>query len=145
MPNPQIAALISEHLIKGLIHPGDPDDNRPPAPIVLPPFRTVGMEPQMRELAEKTADLLAEAIVHLIETEGNTDLISREEQARAIATARPVEPARTVALHCRCDSSFTNPLAILTVTDSPHVVINGKQLIQGLTAREAACPHKAVA
>jgi len=142
MPNKRIADLITNGLRSGLVHPGDPATNTPAMPISLgPAFQTSGMPPQMAELANKTAELLGEAIVALIESEGKCEIVDSEE----LATLRIAErnaPARTIPVHCQCDTTRTDPLAIFTVTSSPRIVIDGKQLITGLTARSVECPHR---
>jgi hypothetical protein len=137
MTNKKIADLISNGLRTGLIHPGR--DGSPPTPVLLPMFRTTGMPPELAELADETANLLAEAIVALIE-EGSE--IIDKEQAVEFRVADEAAPRRQVTVHCRCDKTRTDPLAVLTVTNSPSVVIDGKTLIKGLSDRSIDCPHR---
>lgn len=98
----------------------------------------------MVELAAETATLLGEAIASLIETEGGVEMIAKDEIAELREQARAIEhdsPKRVVPVHCRCDKGRTRPLAVLTVTNSPAVVIDGKQLIGSLSKLSPECPH----
>ena len=139
MPNKKIADLISNRLRDGLTHPGH--DGGPPTPIALPFFRTAGMPPEMGDLVTETANMLGEAIVALIEGEGESEIIDRD-QAVEFRVADEAAPRRQVLVHCRCDKKRSDPLAVLTVTNNPHVVIDGKQLIEGLSVRSIECPHR---
>lgn len=139
MPNKKIADLISNGLRTGLTHPGH--DGGPPMPIVLPIFRTAGMPPEMGDLVTETATLLGEAIVALIEDEGKSEIIDKDTAAE-FRIADEAAPRRQVLVHCRCDTTRTDPLAVLTVTNSEHVVIDGKTLIKGLSTRSIECPHR---
>lgn len=145
MPNSRIAALISEKLRTGIDHPGDVTSDQAAMPIILPAFRAAGMPPEMAELVNRTADLLGEAIVHTIETEGKTRLVPVDEQGQM--KAAEMSPAqlppvnRIIGVYCRCDRSRSNPLLMLTITEDNHVIIDGKQLLNGLAQRSAECPH----
>lgn len=139
MPNKKIADLISNRLRGGLVHPGR--DGGPPMPIALPLFRTAGMPPEMGELVNETANLLGEAIVALIEDEGESEIIGKQA-AVEFRIADEAAPRRQVLVHCRCDKKHSDPLLVLTVTNSPSVVIDGKQLLKGLSARSVECPHR---
>lgn len=141
MSNPEIVELIAAKLKSGdLVHPGDPDKDIPPTPIALP-FKSVpGMPEEMTQLMDRSAQLLAEAVVSIIETDGDSEIVPRTE-AKAMRKAvgeGPVGP-QVVPLHCRCGGP---PLAMLSVTDPDRIIVDGSALILGLTAREAACPHK---
>lgn len=57
------------------------------------------MPPEMAEHVDKTAGLIAEAIVHLIHSSG-VDLVDAE-------TPRLPPPEGTVALYCRCQKPLT--------------------------------------
>jgi hypothetical protein len=138
MPNEKIAQLISTGLRDGMTHPGR--NGGEPAPIVLPMFRTTGMPQEMSELVDETSTLLGEAIVALIEGEGNSEIIDKEKAAE-LRIADEDADTRHVAVHCRCDSGRSDPLAIFTITNSPYVLIDGKQLITGLSARSPEHPH----
>lgn len=139
MGNPQIAELIAKRLNTGLEHPGNPDANQPPMPILLPAFRTAGQAPEMVELAEKTAKLLGEAIVALIEGEGATKLVPKSQLQEWKGT---LGSSDTVTVHCRCDRAFIHPL--LKVDNRTHVVVDGPRLLAMLHQRTIACPHAVV-
>lgn len=139
MTNKVLADLITRGLREGLTHPGR--EGGQGIPILLPQFRTGGMPKEMVELADETATLLGEAIVNLIETEAGVELIPQGEAEQLREQALERGSTRVVSIHCRCDRERANPLAILTVTNSPAVVVDGEQLINGLTSRSPKCPH----
>lgn len=90
MPNPAAAAAIAQRLPQGLPHPGDPENNQPPFVIPLPGFRSAGMSPeQASEFIGQSAQLWAEAIVHLIE--GDFEILTKAEarQLREAAADAP--------------------------------------------------------
>lgn len=141
MTNKRVAELIAKGLRDGLSRPDDPDA----AKIFLPQFRTTGMPKEMAELANQTATLLGEAIANLIETEGEVEMVAKDDVAQLREEARAIEndsAKRIVPVHCRCDKARSRPLAILTVTNSPVVVIDGKQLIGSLAELSPECPHE---
>ena len=144
MDNKGIAGLIAKGLREGLTRPGQPNA----AKILLPQFRTAGMPKEMAELADETATLLGEAIAGLIETEGGVEMIAKEDIAQLREESRSIEQddsaRRVIPIHCRCDRTRSRPLAILTVTDSPAIVVDGKQLIGNLAALSPECPHERV-
>lgn len=107
-------------------------------------FRTAGMPKEMSDLVDETTILIGEAIVALIEGEGETALVDAD-RAVAMAVADENASHRQVALHCRCDRKRQDPLAILTVTNDPFIVIDGKQLINGIAVRDPECPHRRTA
>lgn len=72
-----IAALISQGLVDGLEHPGNESDS--PGTIRLPLFRMAGQPPEMYEQIQATVTMIGEAIVHLIETRGESVIIARSE------------------------------------------------------------------
>lgn len=74
-----IAELISKGLAGGLLHPGYPETQQQPVTIRLPLFRTAGMPPEVYQQVENTVQMIGEAIVHLIETDGGSVIIDREE------------------------------------------------------------------
>jgi hypothetical protein len=124
--NPAIAQLIATNLATGLPHPGE--NGSKPFSIPLPAFRTVGMPKDMAENAQKTASLLGESIVHLIECNGCEIVDKTElEQLRA-----PADPQRTPVNCSQCG----NPLFWLPV-------VNGRASINPniLTAAKPECPH----
>jgi hypothetical protein len=141
----RLSALVAEKLRTGsLIHPGDA--KRPPKALVLPIFTsTVGLPKEMADLMASTAVTLAEAIVHTITAEGGVQYVETDDIARLRtqeARSEGVLPSRPTPVHCRCDKAFVDPLMFLTLDDSPRVQIDGRQLIAGLTRREAKCPHR---
>lgn len=74
-----IAELIADRLAKGLFHPGDPETEQAPMTIRLPMFRTVAAPPEVTRQVDLTVKLIAEAIVHLIETDGQSDIVPRAQ------------------------------------------------------------------
>lgn len=140
MANKKIAELISTGLRNGLTHPGR--DGGKPIPLVLPMFRTAGMPQEMTELVDETVVLLGEAIVALIEEEGGSEIVTKEQAAELQIAQQDPAAIRQVMVHCRCDSDRKDPLAILTVTNSPYVVIDAKQLLTGLAKRSPEHPHE---
>ena len=138
MDNKRIAQLIAKGLREGLTQPGQPNG----AKIFLPQFRTAGMPKEMAELADETATLLGEAIAGLIETEGEVEMVAKEDIAQLREQALTDDSdRRVVPVYCRCDTTRSRPLAIFTVTDSPSIVIDGKQLIGSLAELSPECPH----
>lgn len=77
MADPYIAELIAKKLAEGLDHPGDPQNGQPSMTIKLPLFQMPGVPPEMYKNIQMTVKLIAEAIVHHIETDGNSDIIPR--------------------------------------------------------------------
>lgn len=136
-----IVGLIAKGLREGFTTPGKPNA----AKILLPQFRTTGMPKEMAELADETATLLGEAIAGLIESEG-VEMIAKEEIAQLREAARTIEhddsARRVIPIYCRCDKARSQPLAIITVTDSPAIVIDGKQMIGSLAKLSPECPHE---
>jgi hypothetical protein len=79
MPSPKIADLIASKLRDGIVHPGDPAKNVQPRTIALPFGMRAGQPQEMLDLMDATTTMLAEAIVHIIETDGDTALVPRDE------------------------------------------------------------------
>lgn len=73
--NEHAAHLIAERLPTGLPHPGNPAENRPPTLIPMPGFRTTGLPDDMAKAVNATALFIGEAIVNLLETDGNLELV----------------------------------------------------------------------
>jgi hypothetical protein len=139
MSNQHIADLIASKLRDGIVHPGDPAKGVKPRAIALPFGMRAGQPQEMLDLMDATTTMLAEAVVHLIETDGDTALVPRDE-LEVLHAAAPDKGA-TVAVHCRCDPKGT-PLALLTVTHPDKAVLDGGALIRSLGKRDPACPHK---
>lgn len=139
MPNKKIADSIANALRSGtLVHPGR--DGGEATPVVLPMFRTEGMPPEMAELVEGTAQLMAEAIVAHIEADHE---IVATDELKELRAASDTTPVRQVVVHCRCDTGRVDPLAILSVSPgSQQAIIDGKALLSGLAARSVECPHR---
>lgn len=135
----KITELIIKGIREGFIHPGR--DGAGPTPVVYSQFRTAGMPPELAELVDNSVEMFAECIVNAIENDGASEIIDRDELAQRQVAVDAGEANRIVTVHCRCDKTGSDPLAVLSVTDSPRVVIDGKQLLGALAAREVKCPH----
>lgn len=146
--------LLAERLAAGLIHPGDPDNNRPPVALPLPGLSSTGIPPEMAEHFAAEAGLphndaprlLAEAIVALLENDlagGSTIIADAELAALRRAAAEAPAGTRMIALHCNCDNTLTSPLLELTVGNGDRVMVNGGRLLRALAARNPDCPHGA--
>lgn len=140
MPNQVVAELISKSLVEGILHPGDEDQ---PSKMLVLPFNTKGQHPEQAKLVNLLVKQLGEAIVHLIETQAASEIVSKEELGRLrIAVDGMPEPV-SVAVYCRrCGQRRDDPLMHLTLTGQSVVEIDGRQLISVLTKRESACPHR---
>jgi hypothetical protein len=139
MSNPHIAALIASKLRDGVVHPGDPAKDVQPRTIALPFGMRAGQPQEMLDLMDATTTMLAEAIVNLIETDGDTALVPNDELAAMQATTP--DKGATIPVFCRCDSKGA-PLMVLTMTHPDRAVIDGATLIHALSKREVACPHE---
>ena len=143
-----VAGLIAKGLREGLETPGQPNAAKNAAKILLPQFRTAGMPKEMAELADETATLLGEAIAGFIEAEGGVEMIAKEEIAQLREDARSAQQddsaTRVIPIYCRCDKTRSQPLALITVTGSPAIVIDGKQLIGNLAKLSPECPHERI-
>lgn len=144
MTNERIEQSLADALLAGsLMHPGNPAERIPPRPIVTPFAHAAGRPKEMNDLMDATAKLWSEAIVHHIETETQSEIVGREEaivMRRAVGEGPPTPSATPV--FCKCDSSRSDPLALLTITNPDYIVIDGPTLIKGLTKRAVNCPHK---
>lgn len=143
MTNTAAVALIAQRLTDGLTHPGD-GDKQPAKMIPLPPgWRgNSGLAPEQAAHFKQQAGLpdndvprlIAEAIVHLLETDGASTIISSDqlEQLRAdAATLDDAPPGATVAVHCHCNAQkplFTAPV------DRPKVTVDGRMMAKGIAA-----------
>lgn len=74
-----IAELISDRLSNGLLHPGYPDTEQQAVTIRLPLFKLAGMPPEVYQQVTETVKMLGEAIVHTIETDGQSVIVPRTE------------------------------------------------------------------
>lgn len=141
----RIADLVATKLRDGIVHPGDPDNNIPATPIMLPFRPTSGMPKEMGDLLDKTTILLAEAIVSTIITDADAALTPRAEvgMLRTAAGEKGASPT-LIPVHCRCDRTLSNPMMILRMSDPQRVVVDGPSILKGLRAREIDCPHEAI-
>jgi len=146
MPDRQaLIDLIAQRLSTGLTHPGDRARNIPERPIALPFGKTAGMPKEMADLVNGSVTMIAEAIVYLIETDGATELVPREEaQAMRDAVSEGVPEGPFVPLLCRCDRNRERPLAMLTMNSTEAIIIDGPTLLRGLHKRQIECPHEMV-
>jgi len=131
-----IVDLIATALSGGLPHSGNAKENDPAKVLGLAAFRSIGRSPEEAKLITVGTRMIAEAIVQLIENDH--EIINRNELRMLQEPHQPVVPV--VPVHCRCDGTRTDPLAMLTI-NGPVALVDGKQLIGGLSKREAACPH----
>jgi hypothetical protein len=148
VPNSAAVQLIARAL-PALVHPGD--ETRKPFAIPLLGLRSAGVPPDMaKSFADQaglpTSDapkLIAEAVVHLLETDGNFTIIDTTElQDLRIQAADAPDGIRTVTVHCRCDRPRTDPLLVLTVGKTDQVVLDMAPVIEGLARRSPVCPHE---
>lgn len=141
----QMVDLIADKLRNGIVHPGDASRDVAPTPIALPFGRVAGRPKEMDDLLDKTATLLAEAVVHTVVTEGDVELVARAEAATMrINAGEAGSGLRVVPIHCRCDTGYRDPLAILTVADPDRIVIDGPIVLGGLAKRSPECPHELI-
>lgn len=140
-----MAELIAKRLREGMIHPGDPDNDVGPTPIMLPFSHAPGRPKEMNDLLDATVKLLSEAIVFTIVAEGECDITPRDEVAELRMAAGEITPGTNVIpVHCHCDTSRTDPLALLTMTNPNFIVVNGPAILRGLRGRSEKCPHERV-
>lgn len=143
MPNQRIAELISVKLPE-LTHPGDGN-----GAILLPvsTFRTAGLPPDQadqfaRDAGYPSADipkLVGEALVHLIETDGDSEIISKAElnQLRAAAAIAEPQRHRQVQVHCYCGTPLFRAHIRDFDTDKPKV--SGSELIKAMAQLSPEC------
>lgn len=108
----RIVDLIAERLPTGLVHPGD--ENTKPKVLALPGFAGRGIPPEMaRHFADEAGlppndapKVWAEALVHLIESDGGCVIVPKTEwdDVKAQSTA-PDASSPVVAVHCSCNRS----------------------------------------
>lgn len=141
MTNQSVVDLISQGLITGLPHPGNPDDGSQPHAIILPVFNTAGQPPEIVEQSAGMAKSLAEAIEFLIRENGMS-VVDTAELDSLRTSYDPAKGQRIVSVYCRCDT--TKPLLLLNITDAPQVVIDGRSLLSGFRTKSTDCPHPEV-
>lgn len=137
--NTELVDKIAQGLRKGFIHPGDPKRGTKPTPIMLPFGGTPGMPPEMVDLLDGTAKLLAECIVALIEQDG--EVVERDElrALRYTAADTALNPLGT-PVYCRCNK--VDPLLVLTILDPTRAVVDGPAVLRALHQRTIECPHR---
>jgi hypothetical protein len=144
MPNRQVADLIARRLPE-LVHPGDAQT--PAMVLPLPMFRQQALPPEMAEHFAKEAGfpkanvnmLVAEAIVSLIETEGEIELVTRPELAKLRLDATSgMERNRQVKLTCRlCGNPIINKMNV----DTNNPTVDGVRFLTALQKMNKSCPH----
>lgn len=126
-----------------LTHPGD--GKAGPIVLPLPMFRTAALPPEMAQQFAKDAGLpspdiaklVAEAIVHLIESDNKTIVDNAElTQLRADAAAG-IERHRQPQVRC---SACQQPLFRINV-DTANPTISGPHFIETISKLNATCPH----
>lgn len=136
-----ITNLIERKLREGITHPGDPKRDVPPMPIALPFTPRPGQPKEMTDLLDKTVEVLAEAIVHTIVTEGDVELVPRAEAKTLRRTMGTGTPMNVVPIHCRCDVNRQDPLVVLSFTDPDCIVVDARPMLSALHKRAVECPH----
>lgn len=141
----QMAELIARKLREGMIHPGDPDNDIPPQPIILPFTHAPGRPKEMNDLLDATVKMLSEAVVSTMVTEGGVDMTPRDELAELRMAAGEVAPGTNVIpVYCHCDGQRTDPLMLLTITNPNFIIVNGPHVLRGLRGRAEKCPHERI-
>lgn len=143
MPNAAIAQLIADKL-PDLTHPGDGS-----GAISLPvsTFRMSGIPPEMAEQFARDAGypsaniplLIAEALVHLIETDGDSTIVRNTELAEMRAAQALAEPQRNkqVEVRCHCGTTLFGAMFKDFDTDKPRVA--GPELIKAMRTLGVEC------
>lgn len=149
MPNAAIARLIAEKL-PTLTHPGDGSGGAIALP--MPMLRASGIPPEMAERFAAEAgypnaditELIGEAIVALIEGEGQSTIVANAELTEMRAAQRAAEPLRhrQVAVSCNCGVHLFT--AMIRDWDLDRARVAGPELIKALRllGPECATAHK---
>jgi hypothetical protein len=142
MPNPEVASLIA-HALPSLVYPGD--GKSAPVAIPLPTFRNSGLTAEQAEAYAKDAglphmdlaQLVAESIVHLLETNGYPLTSGTEvDQLRLAATDREHLKHRLVNVHCNCGAKLFQ--ANVTDFDTDKAKIS-PEVIKAMRALSPEC------
>lgn len=148
MPNQRIIDLLAAKL-PGLTHPGTDGQGSIQLPVAA--FRAAATLPP--EVAEQfaadanlpTADiprLFAEAIVHLIEEGGDTEIVPRNEITQLRNATMTADPLRQVQFHCvACGGMLFGAQLRDANTDKPR--LSGPGLIAAISTLNPQCPHQA--
>lgn len=142
MANAAVASLIAQAL-PALVYPGDGKSQ--PVAIPLPTFRNTGLPADQAEAYAKEAglphmdlaQLVAESIVHLLETNGYPLTPGVElEQLRLAAADREHLRHRLVDVHCNCGAKLFQ--ANVTDFDTARAKIS-PQVINAMRALSPEC------
>lgn len=144
MSNEAIEQMLAEKFQTGFLHPGDPENDVPPTPVVLPFKPSPGMPKEMGDLMTGTAKLLAECVVSEIETTGDCEIVPRGEMRSMRRSIGDDDAMSLMPIYCRCDTKRQRPLAVLTVIDPGNVVVDGAAFIRELSKRDPKCPHEVI-
>lgn len=87
MPNQEMVQVIAKGLRDGLPHPGDRENHQTAQLIRIPGMNPVGvprvvLDQMAKDAGLPTSDmstLVAEAVVNLIETDGNSEIVNKSE------------------------------------------------------------------
>lgn len=139
--------LLASRLAAGLVHPGDPDNGQQPIALPLPGLSSAGIPPEMAEQFARDAGypsaniplLIAEALVHLIETDGDSEIVRRSELATMRAATKAAEPQRNrqIQVHCHCGTPLFTAQFRDFDTDKPRVA--GPELIKAMSQLGVEC------
>lgn len=110
-------------------------------------FRNNNLHPEQAKYFAKeagfpsadVAGLVAEAIVHLIETEGDSEIVPKS-QLRQLSTASQAgtERHRRIRLNC---TLCGNPIIAQMNVDTQNPSINGPYFLELMQKINPACPH----
>jgi hypothetical protein len=136
--NTAIANLVAEKMRNGLVHPGNRDEGKPATPLALPFGQVAGRPKEHQDLINGSVQMMAEAIVHTIETDGNVEFVDRGELAALRHAAGDTDLANTsMPVYCRCGTL----LMVLSVIDPGNVRVDGPSLLRSFEQLGNACPH----
>lgn len=144
MANTAIAALIAQRLPNGLIHPGKPDGSQPARALPLPGLNSTGIPAdQAKQFANEAGlpasdvpQLIAEAVIHTIETDGQSTIITNTElDALRQAAADAPTGARVIEVHTSCPQA--TPLLELTIDKSSRTTIDCATLAKAIDTHMA--------
>lgn len=128
--NQQAVDVLTRALPVGLGHPGD--ENTPSRIVAVPGFRTTGMpDDQAQEFVGERAKLLAESVVHTIESAGITMIPTAElDQLRQDAADAP-DGTRVIQI---CTTVTDEPVLMLTVTKAADRVVVPASVLKAVGA-----------
>jgi hypothetical protein len=148
MPNQRITDLLTQAL-PGLTHPGVDGQGSIQLPVAA--FRAAAtLPPQVAEQfaadaalpTANIAQLFAEAIIHLIEQGGDSEIVPRAELNALRANSTTIAPTRQVEFHClACGTMLFGAQLRDSNTDKPRLA--GPGLIAAVSSLNPQCPHRA--